>query len=141
MIIREVSHVEVGEDNATIKLHHPDGYVTGILLEPSQPFPVVGTVAIEVGRVTYQDADGKSHSALQHAPALETWKRTGAALAAMVFDRLNRHPWGRRVLGSPALTERLIALHQRGQETTQAHIEHWWQSAPERHRPRVEPVE
>jgi len=98
MIIREVSHVEVGEDNTTIKLHHPDGYVTGILLEPSQPFPVIGTVAIEVGRV-------------------------------------------RRVLGSPALTERLIALHQRGQETTQAHIEHWWQSAPERHRPRVEPVE
>ena len=60
MIIREVSHVEVGEDNTTIKLHHPDGYVTGILLEPQQPFPVVGTVAIEVGRVTYQDADGKS---------------------------------------------------------------------------------
>ena len=52
MIIREVSHVEVGDDKTTIKLHHPDGYVTGILLEPSQPFPVVGTVAIEVGRVT-----------------------------------------------------------------------------------------
>ena len=59
MMIKKVSHVEVCDDNCTIKLHHPDGYVTGVLLEPMQPFPVADTTAvIEVGRVVYEAKDG-----------------------------------------------------------------------------------
>jgi len=90
VIIKTISHVEIGDDKARCNLHHPDGYVTGIILEPDQPFPISDTTCvIEAGRVVFQLADGSSHTALQHAPALDAFKRSGAALATLVYDRLN----------------------------------------------------
>ncbi len=142
MIIKAIRHVEICEGNARVNLHHDDGYVTGIILEPDQPFPVADTACvIEAGRVVFQLEDGSSHTALQHAPALDAFKRSGAALATLLYDRLNASNWGRRVLASELVHHRLARLVARSADVTQAHIQQWWDSAPERHRPKVEPVE
>ena len=88
MMIKKVSHVEVCDDNCTIKLHHPDGYVTGVLLEPMQPFPVADTTAvIEVGRVVYEAKDGTTHVAYQHAPALQRWQEAGKAAGTWLYQK------------------------------------------------------
>ena len=103
MILRKVSHVEIGDDNCTIKLHHPDGYVTGMLLEPMQPFPVAeSTVVIEVGRIVYQAEDGSTHIAWQHAPGLSQWQSAGQAIATKLFDALLRRKLGLWILQSQA---------------------------------------
>ncbi len=95
MMIKKVSHVEVCDDNCTIKLHHPDGYVTGVLLEPMQPFPVADTTAvIEVGRVVYEAKDGTTHVAYQHAPALQRWQEAGRAAGTWLFDTLAKRKIG-----------------------------------------------
>jgi len=142
VIIKTIKHVEICEGNARVNLHHPDGYVTGIILEPDQPFPVADTVCVfEAGRVVFQLQDGSSHTALQHAPALDAFKRSGAALATLLYDRLNASNWGRRLLGSDLVHRRLARLVAKSADVTQAHVQQWWDSAPERHRPKVEPVE
>ena len=142
MIIRTIKHVEINDDKTRVNLHHPDGYVTGVILEPDQPFPIADTACvIEAGRVVFQLADGTSHTALQHAPALDAFKQSGAALATLIYDRLNSSNWGRRVLASELVHQRLAKLVGRSNDVTQAHVQQWWDSAPERHRPKVEPVE
>jgi hypothetical protein len=139
VIIRTIKHVEINDDKTRINLHHPDGYVTGVILEPDQPFPVADTACvIEAGRVVFQLADGTSHTALQHAPALDAFKQSGAALATLIYDRLNASSWGRRVLASERVHQRLARLVGRSDDVTQAHVQQWWESAPERHRPKVE---
>ena len=142
MIIKTIRHVEICEGNARVNLHHDDGYVTGIILEPDQPFPIADTACvIEAGRVVFQLEDGSSHTALQHAPALDAFKRSGAALATLFYDKLNTTRWGRRVLASELVHHRLARLVAKSADVTQSHIQQWWDSAPERHRPKVEPVE
>jgi hypothetical protein len=139
VIIRTIKHVEINDDKTRVNLHHPDGYVTGVILEPDQPFPVADTACvIEAGRVVFQLADGTSHTALQHAPALDAFKQSGAALATLIYDRLNASSWGRRVLASERVHQRLARLVGRSDDVTQAHVQQWWESAPERHRPKVE---
>jgi len=139
VIIRQVSHVEIADDQTTVRLHHPDGYITGIILEPEQPFPAAETTCvIEPGRVTYQAADGKSHAALQHAPALDSFKKAGAALAVLLYSRLNARSLGRRFLSSPIVHERLKALQLKGVDVTQSHVQEWWETAKQRHASKVE---
>jgi hypothetical protein len=139
VIIRTIKHVEINDDKTRVNLHHPDGYVTGVILEPDQPFPVADTACvIEAGRVVFQLADGTSHTALQHAPALDAFQKSGAALATLIYDRLNASSWGRRVLASERVHQRLARLVGRSDDVTQAHVQQWWESAPERHRPKVE---
>ena len=134
MILRKVSHVEIGDDNCTIKLHHPDGYVTGMLLEPMQPFPVAeSTVVIEVGRIVYQAEDGSTHIAWQHAPGLSQWQAAGQAIATKLFDALLRRRLGLRILQSQALEKLLADIKHRGLEITQLHVQIWWDSARDRH--------
>ena len=142
MIIKTIKHVEINDDKTRVNLHHGDGYVTGVILEPEQPFPVADTTCvIEAGRVVFQLTDGSSYTALQHAPALDAWKQSGAALATLIYDRLNASNWGRRVLASELVHQRLAKLVAKSADVTQAHIQQWWDSAPERHRPKVESVE
>jgi hypothetical protein len=139
VIIRTIKHVEINDDKTRVNLHHPDGYITGIILEPEQPFPVADTTCvIEDSRVVFQLADGTSHTALQHAPALDAFKQSGAALATLIYDRLNASNWGRRVLASERVHQRLAKLVGKSDDVTQAHVQQWWDSAPERHRPKVE---
>ena len=83
MIIKTISHVEIGDDKARCNLHHPDGYVTGMeclkyeLGEPDdsgrrRPIPIEGSeFTIDVDTVIIAIGNKSNPLIAQTTPDLE----------------------------------------------------------------------
>lgn len=130
---KKVKICEALDSGNGVRVWHEDGTVTGVMIAPDGPMPAEGSVcSICHGLFVFQDSDGKTHHIMQHDPTLQTMKRAGEALGAIVYHAAVSRPWLASILSSEMTASRVRKLVRRGENIVQEHCRRWWESAQDR---------
>jgi len=130
---KKVKISEPLDSGAGVRVWHDDGTVTGIMIPPDGPVPAPGSVcSISHGLFVFEDESGKTHHVMQHDPTLQTMKKAGEAIGAIVYHAAVSRPWLASLLSSEITTSRVRRIVKKGEDIIQEHCRRWWEGAPDR---------